>query len=94
MYVQSSRPFSTEVANTARGINSPVNTAYNALDMPRVRWNPYLATCKYMYQLITYLVGKKYTLPFKVSSEKDYVHATTGSFFKNNDTSGRVFQHN
>ena len=52
MYVQPSKQLSDEVANTAQGMNSPGNTAYNALDMPRVRWNPYLATCKFLPQPI------------------------------------------
>ena len=54
MYVQPSKQLSDDVANTVQGMNSPGNRAYNALDMPRVRWNPYLATCMLVILTIYY----------------------------------------
>ncbi len=44
MYVQPSHALAEEVANTVEKLSSPANAAYNALAMPRIRWNPYIAS--------------------------------------------------
>ena len=53
MYVQPSKPLSDTVAHSVEGMSSPGHRAYNALDMPRVQWKPYLATGKHLHCVVS-----------------------------------------